>query len=600
MAHIGSPILAAGVENLPLLTTLAFGFAAAWVLGLITHRLGLSPIVGYLLAGVAIGPHTPGFKGDVAIAQQLAEIGVILLMFCVGLHFRLKDLWAVRGVAIPGAIGQSVVATLITMGALHLMGWPLRSGLVLGMAMAVASTVVLLRVLIDRHMLKTIHGHVAVGWLIMEDILTVLLLVMVPLFALDETGSPTAAAADSALATAGWAIAKLIALVAIVLLAGSRVVPWTLNQVAKLRSPELFTLTVLVLSITIAVGSAAMFGASVALGAFLAGLVVAQSPVSHHAAADALPMSDAFAVLFFVSVGMLFDPFFLLDRPDLVLMGLSVVLIAKPVAALAIVAICGYPVRTALTVAIGLAQIGEFSFILGQVARQHGLMPDDGMNMLVATAMISITINPLLFRSIDRIERAVERVPWLWWLLSARHARRAQGLDADATTNLSARTKPLAIVVGYGPVGRLVDALLRDAGLETAIIDMNIDTVRQLQSRGRIAVYGDAARREVLEHAGIRDAVHLVLSLPNSEERGSLVMLARELNATVEITARARYLAEREVLLRAGANTVVSEEGEAGIALAQHVLERRGIAPAQVDKLLAAMRQLWSTQREHA
>jgi CPA2 family monovalent cation:H+ antiporter-2 len=600
MAHIGSPILAAGVENLPLLTTLAFGFAAAWVLGLITHRLGLSPIVGYLLAGVAIGPHTPGFKGDVAVAQQLAEIGVILLMFGVGLHFRLKDLWAVRGVAIPGAIGQSVVATLITMGALHLMGWPLRSGLVLGMAMAVASTVVLLRVLIDRHMLKTIHGHVAVGWLIMEDILTVLLLVMVPLFALDETGSPTAAAADSALATAGWAIAKLIALVAIVLLAGSRVVPWTLNQVAKLRSPELFTLTVLVLSITIAVGSAALFGASVALGAFLAGLVVAQSPVSHHAAADALPMSDAFAVLFFVSVGMLFDPFFILDRPDLVLMGLSVVLIAKPVAALAIVAICGYTVRTALTVAIGLAQIGEFSFILGQVARQHGLMPDDGMNMLVATAMISITINPLLFRSIDRIERAVERVPWLWWILSARHARRAQGLDADATMNLSARTKPLAIVVGYGPVGRLVDALLRDAGLETAIIDMNIDTVRQLQSRGRIAVYGDAARREVLEHAGIRDAVHLVLSLPNSEERGSLVMLARELNATVEITARARYLAEREVLLRAGANTVVSEEGEAGIALAQHVLERRGIAPAQVDKLLAAMRQLWSTQREHA
>jgi CPA2 family monovalent cation:H+ antiporter-2 len=600
MAHIGSPILAVGVENLPLLTTLAFGFAAAWVLGLITHRLGLSPIVGYLLAGVAIGPHTPGFKGDVAVAQQLAEIGVILLMFGVGLHFRLKDLWAVRGVAIPGAIGQSVVATLITMGALHLMGWPLRSGLVLGMAMAVASTVVLLRVLIDRHMLKTIHGHVAVGWLIMEDILTVLLLVMVPLFALDETGSPTAAAADSALATAGWAIAKLIALVAIVLLAGSRVVPWTLNQVAKLRSPELFTLTVLVLSITIAVGSAALFGASVALGAFLAGLVVAQSPVSHHAAADALPMSDAFAVLFFVSVGMLFDPFFILDRPDLVLMGLSVVLIAKPVAALAIVAICGYTVRTALTVAIGLAQIGEFSFILGQVARQHGLMPDDGMNMLVATAMISITINPLLFRSIDRIERAVERVPWLWWILSARHARRAQGLDADATMNLSARTKPLAIVVGYGPVGRLVDALLRDAGLETAIIDMNIDTVRQLQSRGRIAVYGDAARREVLEHAGIRDAVHLVLSLPNSEERGSLVMLARELNATVEITARARYLAEREVLLRAGANTVVSEEGEAGIALAQHVLERRGIAPAQVDKLLAAMRQLWSTQREHA
>jgi CPA2 family monovalent cation:H+ antiporter-2 len=592
----GMPILtlAAGVENLPLLTTLAFGFAAAWVLGLITHRLGLSPIVGYLLAGVAIGPHTPGFMGDIGIAQQLAEIGVILLMFGVGLHFQLKDLWAVRGVAIPGAIGQSLVATVVTVGVLHLMGWPLRSGLILGMAMAVASTVVLLRVLLDRNMLGTVHGHVAVGWLIVEDIMTVLLLVMVPLFAIDESGSPTAAAADSALATAGWAVLKLIALVAIVLLAGSRIVPWILAQVAKLRSPELFTLTVLVLSITIAVGSASLFGASVALGAFLAGIVVAQSPVSHHAAADALPMRDAFAVLFFVSVGMLFNPFFVVDQPMLVLVGVGVVLVAKPLAALVIVAICGYSVRTALTVAIGLAQIGEFSFILASVAKQHGLLPDDGMNMLVATAMISITVNPLLFRSLDRFERAIRRVPWLWRLLDARHARRTQGLDADAATRLSTRTKPLAVVVGYGPVGRLVDALLRDAGLETAIVDMNIDTVRQLQSKGRIAIYGDASRREVLEQAGIRDAVHLVLSLPNSEERGSLVMLARELNPSIEITARARYLAEREVLTRAGANTVVSEEGESGIALARRVLERRGLEPAQVEKLLVAVRRIWS------
>jgi len=590
--------LAAGVENLPLLTTLAFGFAAAWVLGLITHRLGLSPIVGYLLAGVAIGPHTPGFMGDIGIAQQLAEIGVILLMFGVGLHFQLKDLWAVRGVAIPGAIGQSLVATIVTIGILHLMGWPLRSGLILGMAMAVASTVVLLRVLLDRNMLGTVHGHVAVGWLIVEDIMTVLLLVMVPLFAMDESGSPTAAAADSALATAGWAVLKLVALVAIVLLAGSRIVPWILAQVAKLRSPELFTLTVLVLSITIAVGSATIFGASVALGAFLAGIVVAQSPVSHHAAADALPMRDAFAVLFFVSVGMLFNPAFVVDQPMLVLIGVAVVLVAKPLAALVIVAICGYSVRTALTVAIGLAQIGEFSFILASVAKQHGLMPDDGMNMLVATAMISITVNPLLFRSLDRFERAIRRVPWLWRLLDARHSRRTKGLDADAATRLSTRTKPLAVVVGYGPVGRLVDALLRDAGLETVIVDMNIDTVRQLQAKGRIAVYGDASRREVLEQAGIRDAVHLVLSLPHSEERGSLVMLARELNPTIEITARARYLAEREVLMRAGANTVISEEGESGIALARRVLERRGLEAAQIEKLLSAVRRIWSMNPE--
>jgi CPA2 family monovalent cation:H+ antiporter-2 len=299
-------------------------------------------------------------------------------------------------------------------------------------------------------------------------------------------------------------------------------------------------------------------------------------------------------VLFFVSVGMLFNPFFVVDQPMLVLVGVGVVLVAKPLAALVIVAICGYSVRTALTVAIGLAQIGEFSFILASVAKQHGLLPDDGMNMLVATAMISITVNPLLFRSLDRFERAIRRVPWLWRLLDARHARRTQGLDADAATRLSTRTKPLAVVVGYGPVGRLVDALLRDAGLETAIVDMNIDTVRQLQSKGRIAIYGDASRREVLEQAGIRDAVHLVLSLPNSEERGSLVMLARELNPSIEITARARYLAEREVLTRAGANTVVSEEGESGIALARRVLERRGLEPAQVEKLLVAVRRIWS------
>jgi CPA2 family monovalent cation:H+ antiporter-2 len=586
-------ILGAGVENFPLLTTLAVGFAAAWILGLITHRLGLSPIVGYLLAGVVIGPYTPGFAGDIGIAQQLAEIGVILLMFGVGLHFQLKDLWAVRAVAIPGAVVQSAVATLVTIGVLHLMGWPLRSGLVLGMAMAVASTVVLLRVLIDRNMLGTVHGHVAVGWLIVEDIMTVLLLVMVPLFAIDESGSPTAAAADSALATASWAVLKLVALVAIVLLAGSRIVPRILNAVAKLRSPELFTLTVLVLSITIAVGSAALFGASVALGAFLAGIVVAQSPVSHHAAADALPMRDAFAVLFFVSVGMLFNPFFVVEQPSLVLIGVGVVMVAKPLSALVIVAICGYPVRTALTAAIGLAQIGEFSFILAQVARQHGLMPDDGMNLLVATAMISITLNPMLFRSLDRIERAIERVPWLWKLLDARHAKRTSAITTHASTSLAARTKPLAVIVGYGPVGRLVDALLRDAGLETAVVDMNIDTVRQLQSKGRIAVYGDASRREVLEQAGLRDAVHLVLSLPNSEERGLLVMLARELNPSVEITARARYLAEREVLERAGATTVVSEEGESGIALARRVLERRGLAPQQIEKLLGAVRRIW-------
>ncbi len=586
--------LAATAHHLPLLTTIAAAFAAAWVLGLVTQRLGLSPIVGYLLAGIVIGPHTPGFTGDVALAQQLAEVGVILLMFGVGLHFHLKDLWAVKGVAIPGAIGQSLVATLATVAVFHLLGWPLKSGVVLGMAMAVASTVVLLRVLMDRNMLNSSHGHVAVGWLIVEDIMTVLALVLVPIFAVDPTTSPPAPGGGLAgLATVGWALLKLAALVAIVLLAGSRVVPWILTRVARLRSSELFTLTVMVLSITIAVGSATIFGASVALGAFLAGMVVAQSPVSHQAAADALPMRDAFAVLFFVSIGMLFDPSFVTTQPLMVVAGLAIVLLFKPLAALVIVAIRGYPARTALTVAIGLAQIGEFSFILAQVAREHDLMPDEGMSVLVATAIISITLNPLLFRSLEAIERNIQRWPWLWRLFNARHDRRAADINAQSRTAIEAAHAPLAVIVGYGPVGRLVDALLRDAAIQTVVIDTNIDTVTQLTGTAHPAIYGDATRRDVLEQAGIARAIHLIVTLPHSEGRAALVMLARELNPTVDITVRARYLAEREGLYEAGANRVVFEEGESGVAIARHVLEKRGVEPAKIEKLLTAVRQIW-------
>ncbi|XVJ61057.1 MAG: sodium:proton exchanger [Tepidisphaera sp.] len=596
--------LAAGVENLPLLTTIAAGFAAAWVLGLITHRIGLSPIVGYLLAGVVIGPKTPGFAGDIHIAEQLAEVGVILLMFGVGLHFKLKDLLAVKGVAVPGAIGQSLFATLATVAIFMAFGWTFKAGVVLGMAMAVASTVVLLRVLMDRSMLNTTHGHVAVGWLIVEDILTVFALVLVPMFAVQSTNDGTTNAADGAaatqaagsmsgLATFGWAVLKLIALVAIVFLAGSRVVPWLLARIAKLRSPELFTLTVLVLSVTIAVGSAAFFGASVALGAFLAGMVVAQSPVSHQAAADALPMRDAFAVLFFVSVGMLFDPSFVVQEPLLVLAGVVVVLIVKPLAALVIVAIRGYPARTALTVAIGLSQIGEFSFILGKAALVSNLMPEEGLQVLVATAMISITLNPLLFGALPRIEGWIQRVPWLWRVLNARHDARIKSINADSQAKAAASDHPLAIIVGYGPVGRVVDALLRDAKIETVVIDMNIDTIHALTAAGRIAIFGDAARHEILEQAGIHKAKHLIVTLPHAEGRVPLVMAARELNPSIEITVRARYLAEREVLENAGAAGIVYEEGEAGVALARYVLERRGIEPQKVEKLLVAIRNLW-------
>jgi CPA2 family monovalent cation:H+ antiporter-2 len=586
------PILTLGAAgHLPLLTTIAGAFAAAWVLGLVTQRLGLSPIVGYLLAGIVIGPHTPGFTGDIHLAQQLAEVGVILLMFGVGLHFHLKDLLAVRRVAVPGAIGQSLVAMLATMVVFQSLGWPLKSTLVLGMAMAVASTVVLLRVLMDRNMLSTSHGHVAVGWLIVEDIFTVLALVMVPMLAPAPPGGTTSGM--SAPVAVAWALFKLGALVAIVLLAGSRVVPWVLNQVAKLRSSELFTLTVLVLSVTIAVGAYTIFGASMALGAFLAGMVVAQSPASHQAAADALPMRDAFAVIFFVSVGMLFDPAFVVAQPLMVGAGVLIVLLFKPLAAIVLVAALGYPARTALTVALGLAQIGEFSFILAQVARDHSLMPEDGMHLLVATAMLSITLNPLLFRSLDRIEAWAQRWPLFWRLLNARANRRAAEINAAAQSVVASGGKPSAIIVGYGPVGRLVDALLRDAGFHTVIIETNIETVRSLTRAKRPAIYGDATRREVLDQAGIAHAVHLVVTLPHTGGRGELVRRARELNPTIDITVRARYLAEREGLEQGGANKIVFEEGEVGLALARHVLEQRGVDHAKTDQLLSAVRRMW-------
>lgn len=631
------------MHDLPLLTTIAGGFFTAWVLGLITQKIGLSPIVGYLLAGIVVGPFTPGFVGDKDLAHQLAEIGVILMMFGVGLHFHLKDLMKVRNVAIPGAVVQSLAATIVAMVAFHLFGWSWQSGMVLGMAMAVASTVVLLRVLMDKEMLTTTHGHVAVGWLIVEDIFTVLALVFVPMMAVDSiapevlaamtpavdgavsalpgpdamasiahetvavgagavsVGSPPAShgagdvagAGRSAVATIAWAVFKLAALVGIVLIAGSRVVPWILAQVAKLRSRELFTLTVLVLSVTIAVGSAVIFGASVALGAFLAGMVVAQSPTSHQAAADALPMRDAFGVLFFVAVGMLFNPMFLIEHPGLIACALGIVLVVKPITALVIVAIIGMPVRTALTVAIGLAQIGEFSFILGQVAYDHGVLPDEGRQILVGAAMISITLNPLLFGSLDRIEAWIERRPRLWKLLNARADRRRAAINAHAQPTIETTEKPLAVIVGYGPVGRVVDAMLRDAGFFTVIVEMNMETVESLVKRGRTAIYGDATRMEILHEAGIKRAAYLVVTLSSSASCVDLVHAARDLNSTMNIVIRARYLAEGESLRAAGATRTVFEEGETGSAMARQVMELRGMDPATIERMSSALRRIW-------
>lgn len=576
------------MHDLTLISTVAAGFTAAWLLGLLTQWMRLSPIVGYLIAGVLIGPYTPGFVGDIGIATQLAEVGVILLMFGVGLHFHLKDLIAVRNVAIPGAVGQSIMATLAAMVLFHYFGMPYSTGVVIGMAMAVASTVVLIRVLLDANALNTPEGHVAVGWLIVEDIFTVILLVVIPVLGDGGHSADAASAGHGAEEsgplwwTLGLAMVKLTVLVLVVLWAGARVVPRILVRVARLRSRELFTLTVLVFSIAVAAASYFFFGASMALGAFLAGMVVAQSPVANQVAADALPMRDAFAVLFFVSVGMLFDPRFLLEQPLMVLAALGVILLVKPLAALLIVAVLGYSVRTALTVALALAQIGEFSFILSELARQHGLMPDAGHNMLVASAIISITLNPLLFRQVPRIESCLQRKPALWkWLNRRAERRAAAGMpdfpESGVSHGAPVPKGPYAMIIGYGPVGRTVHRVIEDAGIAATIIDMNMDTVSSLKALGKSAVFGDASNERVLEEAGIKNASHLVVTLPDMAHRAAIITAARNINENILIVVRARYLREREELEQHGVTSAVFEEAEAAVALARLVLADTGV-----------------------
>ncbi len=582
------------MHDFPLLTTLALGFTAAWALGLMTQRFGLSPIVGYLLAGVVIGPYTPGIVADVTLAPQLAEIGVILLMFGVGLHFHLDDLLAVRSIAIPGAIAQSAVATAAGAIVFTLFDWDLTAGLVLGMAMAVASTVVLIRVLMDNNQLNTNAGHVTVGWLIVEDIFTVVILVLIPAMA----GAGAAGAASHAVSEGGhWALSLVLALgklaIMVVLLwyFGSRFMPWMLVKVARLRSRELFTLTILVFSIAVATGTSVVFGASVALGAFLAGMVVAQSPASQQAGIDALPMRDAFAVLFFVAVGMLFDPMFLVEHPFMVVAGLGIVLIAKPLAALVIVTALGHPVRTALTVAAALAQIGEFSFILGDLARHHKVLPEEGTHLLVACALVSITINPVVFRTVEPIEAWLRRRPRLWMFFNRRSEERARQVNALPVEHVKTVSDRLAIVVGYGPVGRQVDRLLREAGMDTVVIDLNMDTVTELISQGRTAIYGDATQPELLAQAGVAKASHLVLSTPHSANQHVLVAAVRKLNPMIRLLVRTRYLREGEAIRQLGADSTVVDEVESAVALTELVLAESGTDHERIRSEIDRLRQ---------
>lgn len=558
-----------------LILTLTGGLTAALILGYITQRLGLSPIVGYLLAGTLVGPHTPGFVADAMLAEQLAEIGVILLMFGVGLQFHVAELLAVRQVAVPGAIAQSAVATVL--GALLglAFGWGWSSGIVFGMALSVASTVVLARVLADNNDLHTPGGHIAVGWLVVEDLFTVVALVVLPAFF-----GPTSA--DSPLWVAlGITAIKVTALVAFTAVVGTRVIPRVLDHVANTRSRELFTLTVLVIALGIAVGSALIFSVSMALGAFLAGMVVGQSQYSLRAASDALPMRDAFAVLFFVSVGMLLDPASLLETPGLGLGALAIVLVGKPLVALAIVWVMRYPVKVALTVAIALAQIGEFSFILSTIGRELGILTTAATNTLVATSMVSIVLNPLLYRAVDVMEKWIGARPRLWQLMN--RAVLVRSGDGTGVGSRSA-TGHRAVVIGYGPTGRTVVRLLRENDIAPTVVELNMDSVRALQQEGIDAVYGDATRPETLTAAAIGSAGSLILTSAGMSHSSEVIRVAREQNPSIRILARAGYLRDLSTLTNAGADSVYSGEGEVALAFIEDILDALGATPEQIDR----------------
>jgi monovalent cation:H+ antiporter-2, CPA2 family len=561
------------VHNLDLILTLAGGFSAALVLGYFTQRAGLSPIVGYLLAGTLVGPHTPGFVANAEIAEQLAEVGVILLMFGVGLQFHIEELLAVRRVAIPGAIGQSVVATVLGAVIARAFGWSWAAGIVFGMALAVASTVVLIRVLADHRDLHTPTGHIAVGWLVVEDLFTVLALVMLPvLFAPGATESGVfAALAITAI--------KVIALGAFTAIVGTRVIPYVLDHIADTGSRELFTLTVLTLALGIAVGSAAVFGVSMALGAFLAGLVVGRSEYSLRAASDALPMRDAFAVLFFVAVGMLLAPRYLLEAPGLILATLAVVMIGKPLIALVIVRVLGYPFRVALSIAVALAQIGEFSFILSSLGRELNILPPEATNTLVAAAMVSIVFNPILYRLVPRVDKWAAARPRLWKFLNPPFR---DGLSRASDRKLDPGRR--AVVVGYGPTGRTVVRLLRDNGIEPAVIELNIETVRHLREEGIDAVYGDATKRDTLEAAGAAHAGTVILTSAGMGDAAEVIRIARALNPKVQVLARAAYLRDLAEMQKAGADRVFTGEGEVALGLIETILERLGATAEQIDR----------------
>ncbi|MER8676633.1 Kef family K(+) transporter [Mesorhizobium sp. M0615] len=581
-------------HDTPLIATIVAGLGLAFIFGALANRFRIPPLVGYLVAGVLVGPNTPGFVADAGLANELAEIGVILLMFGVGLHFSLKDLLSVRAIAVPGAIVQIGFATALGAGLAWMLGWSMGAGLVFGLALSVASTVVLLRALQERRLIETERGRIAVGWLIVEDLAMVLALVLLPALAGVLGGQPQVDDHASLLSlpasygiwgVVGLTLAKVAAFVIVMLVVGRRVIPWILHYVAHTGSRELFRLAVLAIALGVAFGAAKLFGVSLALGAFFAGMIMSESELSHRAAEESLPLRDAFSVLFFVSVGMLFDPFSLMSNGWPILATLAIIVIGKSLAAFVIVIAFRYPLGTALMISASLAQIGEFSFILAELGVGLKLLPEQGRDLILAGAILSILVNPLMFLALDWMK------PWL----DARAAKAAPPEEAKPVgpatqpgqvasvaaaakedgppprTTLSGHT----ILIGYGRVGSLVGAALKQASLPFLVIEDADKTLARLRDDGVEIVSGNAANGGVFAAANPQGAKRLILAIPNAFEAGQIVLRARAANPGINVIARAHSDAEVEHLMGLGADTVIMGEREIARGIVQEVLEQK-------------------------
>jgi CPA2 family monovalent cation:H+ antiporter-2 len=561
-------------HDVPLITTIAAALGLALIMGFIAARLRLPALVGYLIAGIIIGPATPGFVADIELSNQLAEIGVMLLMFGVGLHFSLDDLLAVRRIALPGAIVQIAVATLLGIGVTTLWGWNLAAGIVFGLALSVASTVVLLRALESRGVLESVNGRIAVGWLVVEDLAMVLVLVLLPPFSVWLGGSspiPAEGAGDqSLLTTLVLTLGRVSVFIALMLVVGRRLFPWLLWQIAGTGSRELFTLCVIAAAVGIAYGSAELFGVSFALGAFFAGMVMRESPLSYRAAEESLPLRDAFSVLFFVSVGMLFDPHVLISEPIHVIVVVAIIVFGKSLAAFFLVLLFRYPLNTALTVSASLAQIGEFSFILANLGVSLGLLPTAGQSLILAGAIISIALNPLVFHAIE---------PAQAWIRG--RSKLAQTLERPddplavlpMTVDLNRLTGQI-VLVGYGRVGRRIGEALTENGISFVVAEENREIVEELRKNGIPAVSGDASDPTVLVQAHIHRARMLVIATPDTVAVRRMIEIARTVNPRIETVVRTHSEEEAVLLEKENAGKVFLGEHELARSMIRHILDR--------------------------